>query len=380
MLMKKFTLFFGAMLFAVASFAAKTTAVVTASENASYTADENVLTVTGLSAEEVGYDGSLSLQVYGWDGGGNSAGYAAILSLSGEEAAFCDDGLMITRSQEGLLSITGKMLGYPYDYQFDAQVHPKQAKTIYVVSDKMQVGLHPSEETDLKLTARANRYTIEIDLFGGVSKQYGTYSSREFFAAINSTAVELAEASGVATFSLEGGLAKFEASFIYNMDTLVLTLTGFPYEKPEDIVPLDTAELYFEGAKMQYKMGMNRIEATSTNPQAKLFIGYMGTLISTVDAADFSYNSALTLNGENITFLRGQITVTATGDNKIATAGLLGNDRVWYNIQLTTETTPSAVMDITPIQTSAKKIMEAGQLWIVKDGVKYNALGSIHSK
>lgn len=375
--MKKFTLLLGALLFAIASFAAKTTAVVTASADASYISGENVLTVTGLSAEEVGYDGSLSLQVYGWDGGGNSTGYAAILSLSGEEAASCDDGLMITRSQEGLLSITGKMLGYPYDYQFDAQVHPKQAKTIHVVSDKMQVGLHPSEETDLKLTARANRYTIEIDLFGGVSKQYGTYSSREFFAAINSTAVELAEASGVATFSLEGGLAKFEASFIYNMDTLVLTLTGFPYEKPEDIVPADTIELHFEGATVQYKMGMNRIEATSTNPNAKLFIGYMGTMISTVDVANFSYSSALTLEGEQITFLRGEMTVNADGDNKVMTAGLLGNNRVWYDIQLTTEKTSSTAIDNIAVQTTAQKLIKHGQLIIIKDGIEYNAQGTI---
>ena len=375
--MKRFTLFLGALLFAIASFAAKTTAVVTAGDNASYISGENVLTVTGLSAEEVGYDGSLSLQVYGWDGGGNSSGYAAILSLEGEEVAFCDDGLMITNNQEGVLSVTGKMLGYPYDYQFDAQVHPKQAKTIHVVSDKMQIGLHPSEETDLKLTAKASGYTIEIDLFGGVSKQYGTYSSREFFAVINSTAVELAEASSVATFSLEGDLAKFEASFIYNMDTLVLTLTGFPYTKPEDIVPADTIELHFEGATVQYKMGMNRIEATSTNPNAKLFIGYMGTMISTVDVANFSYNSALTLEGEQITFLRGEMTVQASGDSKVMTAGLLGNNRVWYDIQLTTEKTSSTAIDNIAVQTTAQKLIKHGQLIIIKDGIEYNAQGTI---
>ena len=174
--MKKFTLLFGALLFAIASFAAKTTAVVTASADASYISGENVLTVTGLSAEEVGYYGSLVLQVYGWDGGGNSGGYAAVLSLAGGEVAFCDEGLMITKNQEGVLSITGTMQGYSCDYQFDAQINPKQAKTIYVVSDKMQVGLHPSEESDLRLTAKASGYSIEIDLYGGVNKQYGTYS------------------------------------------------------------------------------------------------------------------------------------------------------------------------------------------------------------
>lgn len=375
--MKKFTLLFGALLFAIASFAAKTTAVVTASADASYISGENVLTVTGLSAEEVGYYGSLVLQVYGWDGGGNSGGYAAVLSLAGEEAAFCDEGLMITKNQEGVLSITGKMLGYPYDYQFDAQINPKQAKTIYVVSDKMQVGLHPSEESDLKLTAKASGYSIEIDLYGGVNKQYGTYSQNEFFATVNHTNVVLADSeTAVATFSQEGDLAKFEASVIYNMDTLVLTLTGLPYAKPEDIVPVDTVELYFEGATVQYKMGMNRIEATSADPRAKLFIGYMGTMISTVDVANFSYSSALTLEGEQITFLRGEMTVVASGDSKVMTAGLLGNNRVWYDIYLTTATTSTATDNIS-MPTSAQKLLKSGQLIIIKDGIEYNAQGAI---
>lgn len=375
--MKKFTLLLGALLFAIASFAAKTTAVVTAGDNASYISGENVLSVTGLSAEEVGFYGTLVLQVYGWDGGGNGAGYAAILSLEGEEMAFCDEGLMIIKSPEGVLSITGKMLGYPYDYQFDAQINPKQAKTIHVVSDKMQVGLNPSEAADLRLTAKANGYTIEIDLFNGVAKQYGSYSNDELLASVNFTNVSLADTvTGLATFSQEGDLAKFEASFIYNMDTLVLTLTGFPYTKPEDIVPADTIELHFEGATVQYKMGMNRIEATSANPKAKLFIGYMGSLISTVNVADFSYSSALTLEGEQITFLRGEMTVNADGDNKVMTAGLLGNNRVWYDIYLTTEATSTAIYN-TPAQTTANKMIKNGQLIIIKDGIEYNAQGAI---
>ena len=376
--MKKFTLLFGALLFAIASFAAKTTAVVTASADASYISGENVLTVTGLSAEEVGYYGSLVLQVYGWDGGGNSGGYAAILSLAGEEAAFCDEGLMIIKNEEGVLSITGKMLGYPYDYQFDAQVKPKQAKTIQVTSDKMQVALSPTEESDLRLTAKASEYSIEIDLFGGVSKQYGTYSSNELYASINFTNVVLADTeAGVATFSLDGELAKFEASFIYNMDTLVLTLTGLPYAKPEDIVPVDTVELHFTGATVQYEMGMNRIEATSADPRAKLFIGYMGSLISTVDVANFSYSSSLVLNGEEITFLRGKMTVQASGDSKVMTAGLLGNNRVWYDIYLTTATTTSTATDNISMPTPAQKLLKSGQLIIIKDGIEYNAQGVI---
>ena len=344
--MKKITLLFGALLLAIASFAAKTTAVVTAGEEACYIAGEEVLTVTGLSAQEVGYNGTLVLQVYGWDGGELSGGYAAILSNQGDEVASCDEGLMIVKDQEGLITLTGKMIGYPYDYQIEAQVGPKQAKTIQVVSDKMYVEVSPTDDKDLRLTAKTNGYTIEIDLYRAVSKQYGTYAANQLFATINSTNVSFADADGVATYSLEGETVKFEAAFIYNLDTLELTLTGYPYVKPEDIVPVDTVDLQFVNAKMQYKMGMNRIEASSTNPEASLFIGHMGKLLSTVDAADFTYSSALVLEGDEISFLRGSITVEASGDDKVATAGLLGNDRVWYNMQLTTATELQAEEDV----------------------------------
>ena len=97
--MKKFTLLFSALLLAIASFAAKTTAVVTAGQEACYIAGEEVLTVTGLSAQELGYNGTLVLQVYGWDGGGLSGGYAAILSNQGDEVASCDEELMVVKSR-----------------------------------------------------------------------------------------------------------------------------------------------------------------------------------------------------------------------------------------------------------------------------------------
>ncbi len=316
--------------------------VVIASDIASYLSEEEeVLTVTGLSAEKVGYIGSLVLQVYGWDGGGKSSGYAAILTLEGEEVAFCDNGLMITLDATGVMTITGKMLGYPYDYRLNAQVSPKQAKTIQVVSDNMEVTKDIADPKDLKLNASLKGYTIEILLYRAVSNPYKTYAHKTFQASVNGTNVVLADTvAGSATFSQEGDLAKFEASLIYNMDTLALTLTGLPYAAPEDIVPVDTVDLNFVNATVVYKMSMNRINATSEVPEAELFIGYgianYKAMIGTHTAADFSYDTELILEGQKITFLRGEMTVKQDGDNKLMTAGLLGNNRVWYNIQLTT--------------------------------------------
>lgn len=383
-MMKKFTLFFSALFLAMTAMAAtaKTTAVVTASENASYITGD-VLKVTGLSAAEVGYNGSLLLTVYGWDGGGLSTGYAAILSLQGEEAASCDDGLNISQDANGVITITGTMLGWPYDYQFDGvSVNPKQAKKIEVVSDNMEVTKSITDEKDFVLKANTKGYAVEIELYRAVSNPYKTYAHKTFQASVNGTNVVLADTvAGSATFSQEGDLAKFEASLIYNMDTLVLTLTGLPYAAPEDIVPVDTVDLNFVNATVEYKKSMNRINATSEVPEAKLFIGYgianYKAMLGTHTAADFSYDTELILEGKKITFLRGEMTVKQDGDNKLMTAGLLGNNRVWYNIQLTTAESITTALDNISTQTPATKMIKNGQLIILKNGVEYNTLGAV---
>ena len=327
---------------------------------------------------EVGYDGSLVLTVYGWDGGGLATGYAAVLSLQGEEAAFCDDGLMITLDATGVMTITGKMLGYPYDYEFNAQVNPKQAKTIQVVSDNMEVTKDIADPKDLKLNASLKGYTIEILLYRAVSNPYKTYAHKAFGASVNGTNVVLADTvAGFATFSQEGELVKFEASLIYNLDTLALALTGLPYAAPEDIVPVDTVDLNFVNATVQYDLAMNRISATSEVPKAELSIAYMGAMFGTKAVADLAVSSSLTVDGQKITFQRGEITVTKDGDNKHMTAGLLGNNRVWYNIQLTTAGSITTALDNISTQTPATKMIKNGQLIILKNGVEYNALGAV---
>lgn len=375
--MKKFTLFFSALLFAMTAMAAKTTAVVTASETASYITGDG-LKVTGLSAAEVGYNGSLVLTVYGWDGGGLSTGYAAILSLQGEEAASCDDGLKISQDANGVITITGTMIGYPHNYQFDGvSVNPKQAKKIELVSDNMEVTKSITDEKDFKLTANTKGYAVEIELYRAVSNPYKNYKHKAFRASVNYTEVVLADTiNGFATFSQEGELVKFEASLIYNMDTLALTLTGFPYTAPEDILPVDTVELNFVNATVQYKLAMNRISATSEVPEAELFIAYMGAMFGTKAVADLAVSSSLTVEGQEITFQRGEITVIKDGDNKHMTAGLLGSNRVWYNIHLTTMANLPTAVDNLSIQTPATKMMKNGQLIILKNGVEYNALGT----
>ena len=373
--MKKiFTLLLAALLFSTMGFAAKTTAVVTAGANASYTTGE-ILTVTGLSAEEVGYQGSLTLIVYGWDNtGGAAMGYAGNLQLAGEETAFCDEGLMITKNQD-LITITGKMLGYLYDYQLNVQVGPKKATTIEIVSDNMEVAPDFWEPNDLKLTAHARGYAFEISLFGGMQKQYATYSADALFATINNTSVSLVENTS-AVFSQEGELAKFVASFVYESDTLALTLTGAPYVDPANIVPNDTVEYTIYKAYIGKMSGFNTVSGKNDAIEIKIQVPN-GNWLNGVDESCFSYGSYVKVAGQKLTILRGNLKVLEADTNKSAAIGILASDHVWYNIHATTAEEVNTSLDNIHSNAVPEKVIENGQVVIIYKGIKYNALGII---
>lgn len=372
--MKQITLLLSALLISIMSFAAKTTAIVTAGANASYTTGE-ILTVTGLSAEEVGYNGSLTLIVYGWDNtGGAATGYAGTLQLAGEETAFCDEGLMITKNQD-LITITGKMLGYPYDYQLNVQVGPKKATTIEIVSDNMEVAPDVWEPNDLKLTAHARGYAFEISLFGGMQKQYGTYSADDLFATINNTSVSLVENTS-AVFSQEGELAKFVASFVYESDTLALVLTGEPYVDPANIVPNDTVSYTIYKAYIGKMSGFNTVSGKNDAIEIKIQVPN-GNWLNGVDESSFSYGSYVKVAGQKLTILRGNLKVVEADTNKSAAIGILGSDHVWYSIHATTAEEVNTSLDNIHSNAVLEKVIENGQVVIIYKGVKYNALGAV---
>lgn len=370
--MKKITLLFSAMLLTIASFAAKTTATVTAGPNAGYTVGA-ALEVTGLSAEEVGYHGTLTLIVMSWDETiDRPEGYAGMLQLNGEEAAFCDNGLMVTKNQDQI-TITGKMLGYPYDYQIDVQVEPRKSSVIPVVSDNMEVAPDVWEPNDLKLTAFASGYAIEVSLFGGMEKKYGTYTNQQLYISINNTTDTLVY-NTVATFSLEGELAKFEATCVHGIDTLALSLTGEPYVDPADILPTDSVRSTIYEAYIGKMSGFNTVSAKNEQIELKIQVPN-GNWLEGVTNENFSYGSYLKVAGQKLTILRGNLKVVESGDDKVATIGILCSDNVWYDITATTAAVSTAVEDIHNLPT-AEKVMRNGQLILIKNGIQYNANGA----
>ena len=370
--MKQFTLLLSALLISMMSFAAKTTAVVTAGANASYTSGE-ILTVTGLSAEEVGMEGTLTLVVYGWDNtGGAATGYAATLQLAGEQTASCDEGLMITKNQD-IVTITGTMLGYTYDYQLDVQVGPKKAATIDIVSNNMEVAPDVWEPSDLKLTAFVQGYAIDITLFNGMQKSYATYDAASLFVTINNTAVDLVENTS-AVFSQEGDLAKFEASFVYGIDTLALTLMGEPYVDPINIEPVDIVQYTIYEAYIGKMSGFNTVSAKNDAIEIKIQVPN-GNWLNGVDESNFSYGSFVKVAGNQLTILRGELKVVEYEDIKTATIGVLCSDHVWYDITATTADEVQAAVENISTHIAPCKIIENGQLVIMKDGMKYNVAG-----
>jgi hypothetical protein len=62
-------------------------------------------------------------------------------------------------------------------------------------------------------------------------------------------------------------------------------------------------------------------------------------------------------------------------DIKTATIGVLCSDHVWYDITATTADEVQAAVENISTDIAPCKIIENGQLVIMKDGMKYNVAG-----
>jgi hypothetical protein len=268
------------------------------------------------------------------------------------------------------------MLGYPYDYIFDnLQVSPKQAATIPVVCNNMTIETDFWEKNDLVLKASTDDYSIEITLYGGLTKLYGTYDASNLFATINTSAVDMKE-NTTATFSLEGDLAKFEASYVYGIDTLQLTLTGEPYADPATIVPTDTAAYILTKTHIGKMSGFNTVYDKDEGIEIKIQVPN-GNWLEGVTKDDFSYGSYVKVDGKQLEILRGNLKVVENGTTKTATIGILCSDKVWYNIIATTADQYTTAVENIVTTAATTKQLKNGKLIIIRNKQTYNAAGAI---
>jgi hypothetical protein len=212
-------------------------------------------------------------------------------------------------------------------------------------------------------------------LFGGKNKQYGTYDANSIFASINGTSTSLVDNTS-AVFSQEGELAKFEGAFVFGIDTLMLTLTGEPYVDPADIVPADYISYTITKAYIGKMSGFNTVSGNNDDIEIKILVPN-GDWTAGVTADNFSYGSYLKVAGQKLKILRGELKVEQTNDIKTATIGLLCDDHIWYDITATTADAIISALDNINTTEAPTKVIENGQLIIIRGGVKYNAEGAI---
>lgn len=370
--MKKQLLLLFTLLISIFSFA-DNAVLITAGENAAYSAGD-VLIVNGLSAAELGADGEITLTVY-WDGtGGATAGYAATLSRNGGDIGFCNEGLMVSKAADDLITITGTMSGYSSQtYQIDIQVGPKQPSTIYLDGVIHETIVDYFEPTDLVISARATGYSFSITLFKGLSKKYGEYTANSIFVTINSEVASLKENTTL-NYYQDGEVAVIEAAFVSGIDTLVVTLSGAPYVAPEDVMPIDTLSYTLYGATIGKSYGFNTVIAKNDEIELKIQVPN-GNWIEGVTHESFSYGSYLKVAEGKLTIIRGNLKVVQEDDIKTATIGVLASNSVWYNITATTATAESTKLENIHNAPMNKKYLKDGQLIIYSNGVEYNGMG-----
>jgi hypothetical protein len=349
--------------------------LITTSDNASYSAGD-ALIVNGLSATELNIHGEISLTVY-WDGtGGASTGYAATLTRNGGSLAFCDEGLMVTRNQDAIITITGIMTGYGNNtYELNIEVGPKKPSTIHLEGTITETTIDRFEPTDLIISARASGYHFSITLFKGLTKKYGEYDINSIYVEINNESATLKDSTTL-LYSLNGEQAVIEATFVSGIDTLVVRLSGAPYVAPEDILPTDSLSYSIYSATVGKSSGFNTVMGKNDQIELKIQVPN-GDWIKGVTHESFSYGSYLKVDGRKLTILRGNLIVTQKEDVKTATIGLLCSDHIWYNITATTAAQPTTALEHTTTTEYTKKYIRNGQLIINCDNVEYNIQGTI---
>ena len=372
--MKHITLLLSALLITTLSFA-NNPVLITASDNASYSAGD-ALIVNGLSATELGIYGEISLTVY-WDGtGGATTGYAATLTRNGGSLAFCDEGLMVTRNKDAIITITGIMTGYANNtYELNVEVAPKKPSTIHLEGQITETTIDRFDPTDFVISARATGYHFSITLFKGLTKKYGEYDINSVYVEINNESASLKDSTTLQYYQ-DGEQAIIEAAFVSGIDTLVVKLSGAPYVAPEDILPTDTLSYTIYNATVGKSSGFNTVMGKNDQMELKIQIPN-GDWLKGVTHESFSYGSYLKVAGRKLTIVRGNLIVTQEGDVKTATIGLLCSDQLWYNIIATTAAQPTTALNNTPSTQSTQKYISNGQLIIKYGDTEYNLHGTV---
>lgn len=318
--------------------------------------------------------------VYNWNG--RQAGEYEVYCRLGETDLIGTATITVTETNITCVAELSDAIQNPYKFTITAT--PKIPTKETITFTDMIITPDPWSWSDnITITAENDEHSIELILAGGKNKGYGEYGFADGYAEVydvsldNETYIDLAP-NTVAVYSLdeENNLAKFEGTFINGVDTIVVSMTGAPYVDPATIVPTDTIDINMYEGQIYLKYGFLTIEGKNKDYNLEIML-IDGDAHEGVTTADFAEASILTVNADasQISFLHGTLTVNETDDT--ATAGLLGSDHVWYNIMVTTKEAPVSAVDNITTTVAPVKMIQNGQLVIIRNGVKYNVQGAV---
>ena len=246
--------------------------------------------------------------------------------------------------------------------------------TRYINVTEAEIAPSTEYPTDLEIYGWSDTDDeVTVVLRDGVNNLYGEYTDLNVY--INDWKEYYLAENTVATYSLQDELAVFEATVVNGKDTVVLTVSGTPWIHPDNIVPTDTVNHTIVNGTIDTGWYLS---IQGENDEVYVTISSFNKTATELSIADCSY-AALTVNAtyDEIRFLRGQIELTTVGDVQIAYIGALGSDYKWYNIILTTgEKVPTGIGNINTT-VAPTKVIENGQFFIIKNGVKHTVTGAI---
>lgn len=318
--------------------------------------------------------------VYSWNG--RQTGEYDVYCRLGETDLSGTATITVTETNITCVAELSDAIQNPYKFTITAT--PKIPTKETMTFTDMIITPDPWSWSDnITITAENDEHSIELILAGGKNKGYGEYGFADGYAEVydvylDYTLIDMAP-NTVAVYSLdeENNLAKFEGTFINGVDTIVVSMTGAPYVDPATIVPTDTVNIDMYEGQIYMKYNMFLVVEGQNNDYNLAITLVDGDAHEGVTTTSFAENSILTVNADasQITFLYGTLTVNETDDT--ATAGLLGSDHVWYNIMVTTKEAPASAVDNITTTVAPVKMIQNGQLVIIRNGVKYNVQGAV---
>ena len=312
------------------------------------------------------------------------------------------DGVHVANMSEAVTIEQERLVAYVYALLegSDGNIYNLTAGGM-ALADPSQGG--EGEEDDTKLTvndadiAPSIVNTSDLELYGytsdwkeinvvlknGTTKLYGDYTAEELEIKVNWEEATLATGTVASYYELEG-VAVFEATVLLGEKTYELTISGTPWVDPSTIVPTETIELEFANAEIKYQYG--GLNITAANGDASLVL----KINTTADAMYgsftfddlFQFVSSVVVGDDEISFIYGTVVVEKVKEGEYTydkvTTSLLGANHKLYNMVATTtpKSTPTGLDNIDTTVAPAK-VINNGQLIIIRNGVQYNAQGAI---